>query len=71
MLWPSLRTYTLPAVHRERDVAEDSTSSLCVLHSEALYVHLAMVGPAVPGVRVVDDEVGPSFTTRFDRQWLF
>lgn len=50
-------THALPAVHREGDVAEDGASCLRVLDRQALDVHLAVAGPEVLGVRVVDDQV--------------
>lgn len=65
-----IETYALPTVHREGDVAEDGASRLCVLHRQAPHVHLAAVGPAVVGVRVVDDEVRSSFPARLPRPRL-
>lgn len=70
-LSPSLRTYTLPTLHGEGDVTEDSTSSLCVFNSEALHVHLAVIGPTVVCMRIVDNKVRASLSTRFPRQRLF
>lgn len=62
-LHPSLRTYALSSLHREGDIVEDGTPSLCVFHCKASDIQLATVGPVVTCMGVVDDDIRASATS--------